>query len=185
MTVVSGNLRCDACKETISKKKGSVKKHISSKKHTNSKDVIAKSKKRDRSIVDMMKRNNKAVNPKGSTLPEDMRLYRYELVEFFLSAGIPLSKIGIVRPFLEKYGHRLTSRSHLTELIPVILKKKKESVKSEIAVVDDISVIFDGSTRLGEALAILVSFVDNQWNLQQWLVKLELTIIIIISNCIC
>ena len=33
LTVVSGNLRCDACKETISKKKSSVKKHVASAKH--------------------------------------------------------------------------------------------------------------------------------------------------------
>ena len=33
-------------------------------------------------------------------------------------------------------------------------------------------VIFDGSTRLGEALAIIIRFVD-QWHIQQRLVKLE------------
>ena len=34
------------------------------------------------------------------------------------------------------------------------------------------SVIFDGSTRLGEALAIIVRFIDSKWNIQQRLVKL-------------
>ena len=103
LSVVSGKLRCDACKETISKKKSSVKKHILSQKHIKSKDVIKKSKMKDQSIRGLMARNSKA---KGSTLPEDMRLYRYELVETLLKAGIPLSKTDIMRPFLEKYGHR-------------------------------------------------------------------------------
>ena len=33
LTTVSENLRCDACRETLSKKKSSVKKHVSSVKH--------------------------------------------------------------------------------------------------------------------------------------------------------
>ena len=40
-----------------------------------------------------------------------MRLYRFDLVQSFLTAGIPLSKIDWLRSFLEKYGHRLTSQS--------------------------------------------------------------------------
>jgi hypothetical protein len=101
-----------------------------------------------------------------------MRLYRYELVETLLNAGIPLSKADIMRPFLEKYGHRLTSRSHLAEFMPLILRKEKDTVKAEIAANDDFPVIFDGSTRLGEALAIVVRFI-YQWSVQQRLVKLE------------
>ena len=162
LTVMSGKLRCDACKETVCKKKSSVSKHIASQKHIKSKEVIAKSKKKDQSIVDLMKRNDEQMNPKGSTLPKDMRLYRYELVESLLTTGIPISKVDNLRPFLEKYGHRLTSSSHLTELIHLILKREKDCVKSEIATTDSFSVIFDGSTRLGEALPIVVRFIDNQ-----------------------
>ena len=61
-----------------------------------------------------MARNSEA---KGSTLPEDMRLYRYELVEILLKAGTLFLKADILRPFLEKYDHRLT------EFIPLILEK--------------------------------------------------------------
>ena len=88
LTVVSGNLRCDACKETISKKKSSVKKHVASAKHIKALENIKKSKMKDQNIKDLLaKTSGKA---KGSTLPEDMRLYRYELVEALLKAGIPL-----------------------------------------------------------------------------------------------
>ncbi|KAK3749798.1 hypothetical protein QZH41_000861 [Actinostola sp. cb2023] len=110
---------------------------------------------------------------KGSTLPEDMKLYRYELVEILLKAGIPLAKVDMLRPFLEKYGHRLTARSHLSEFIPLISKKEKELLKKEIAAADGFSVIFDGSTRLGEALAIVVRFVYEQYKVQQRLIRLE------------
>ena len=80
LTVVSGKLRCDACNETMCKRKSSVSKHIASQKHIKSKEVIAKSKKKDQSIVDLMKRNDEQTNPKRSTLPRDMSQYRYELL---------------------------------------------------------------------------------------------------------
>ena len=80
---------------------------------------------------------------KESTLPEDMRLYRCDLVEALLKAGIPLSKVDSLRQFLEKYGHRLTSRTRLGEFIPLIRQKEIDSLKSEIAANSAFSVIFE------------------------------------------
>ena len=125
LTTVSGNLRCDACRETLSKKNSSVKKHVSSIKHIKALENIKKSKKKDQNIEDLLAKTSGGA--KGSTLPEDMRLYRYELVEALLKAGIPLLKVDRLRPFLEKYGHRLTSRNHLAEFIPMIRHVKKSS----------------------------------------------------------
>ena len=69
---------------------------------------LYKSKKRDQSLLPFLRRKDEKDNPKGETLPDEMRLFRFDLVEAFLSAGIPLSKIDHLRSFLEKYGHRLT-----------------------------------------------------------------------------
>ena len=160
LTVVSGNLRCDACKETLSKKKSSVKKHVSSAKHIKSLENIKKTKKKDQNIKDLLGKTRGGA--KGSTLPEDMRLYRYDVVEPLLKAGIPLSKVESLRQFLEKYGHRLTSRTHLAKFISLIRQKEIDSLKSEIAAHSAFSVICDGSTRLGEALAIIVRFIDSE-----------------------
>ena len=110
-TSVDGKLRCDACKETISKKKSTIKKHISSLKHVKAKKTILESKKKDLSVLELLRRNDQAKHPKGETLPHDMRPYRFDLIQSFLTAGIPLSKIDCLRSFLEKYGHRLTSES--------------------------------------------------------------------------
>ena len=174
LSITSENmLRCDACKETLSKKKSTVLKHINSVKHNDAKRAIQNSKKRDQSLLKFLRTNDKKDNPKGETLPEDMRLFRFDLVETFLSAGIPLSKIDLLRPFLEKYGHRLTAHGNLSQLIPSIIEKEKETLKTEFEQVDGWSVIFDGSTRLGEALAIVVRFVDSEWNVQQRLIKLQ------------
>ena len=77
LTSVDGKLRCDACKETISKKKSTVKKHISSLKHVKAKKTILESKKKDQSVLELLRRNDQAKHPKGETLPHDMRLYRF------------------------------------------------------------------------------------------------------------
>ena len=51
-------------------------------------------------------------------------------------------------------------------MIPSVIEKEKETLKIELSLVDGCSVIFDGSTRLREALAIVVRFVDDEWNVQ-------------------
>ena len=152
LTSVDGKLRCDACKETISKKKSTVKKHISSLKHVKAKKTILESKKKDQSVLELLRRNDQAKHPKGETLPHDMRLYRFDLVQSFLTAGITLSKIDWLRSFLEKIGHRLTSQSHLRELIPSVLQKEKETLKSELSEAKAVSTIFDGSIHVWERL---------------------------------
>ncbi|CAB4024421.1 RNA-directed DNA polymerase from transposon BS [Paramuricea clavata] len=78
-----------------------------------------------------------------------------------------------MRPFVEKYGHRLTSSGHLSETIPLSLDKEKETLKTDISDGDEFSVMFDGSCRLGEVLAIVLRYIDTRWNIQQRLLKLE------------
>ena len=172
--MVGGTLQCNACNEFVSKKESTIKKHIKSKKHEIAKTKFQADRMKDQSIAKLLIANDHRNNPKGETLPEEMRVYRFELVESCLTAGIPLSKVDLIRPFLEKYGHRITSRSHLSEMIPTVLAKEKETLKSELSAADSFSVIFDGSTRLGEALAIIVRFIDGNWNLQQRLIRFKI-----------
>ena len=100
-----------------------------------------------------------------------MRLYRFDLIQSISTAGIPLSKIDCLRSFLEKYGHRITSQGHLSELIPSVPQTEKGTLKSEMSEAKAVLTIFDGSTRLGEALTIILLFVDSQRNVQQRLVR--------------
>ena len=142
-------------------------------KHNDAKRSIQNSKKRDQSLLTFLQRKDEEDNPKGKTLPEDTRLFRFDLVEVFLSARIPLSKIDHLCSFLEKYGHQLTAHGYLSQMIPSIIEKEKETLKTKLSLVDGCSVIFDGTTRLGEALAIVVHFVDDKWNMQQRLIRLQ------------
>ena len=77
--------------------------------------------------MERIRRNDARVHPKGETLPTEMRFFRYDLVETCLKAGIPIAKIDCMRPFLQKYGYRLTSSRHLSETIQFVLEKEKKT----------------------------------------------------------
>lgn len=89
----------------------------------------------------------------------------------FLKASIPLNKIDIFRDLLEENGQQLAGRS-LSDLIPFIRQEEVSCIVSEL---DDkkVAVIFDGTTRLGEAMAIILRFLDENWEVQQHLVHLR------------
>jgi len=51
--------------------------------------------------------------------------------------------------------------------------KEELKIQSEI-LGQDVSVIFDGTSRLGEALAIVLCFVTSEWSIDQRLIKAQL-----------
>ena len=102
-----------------------------------------------------------------------MCAFRVQVVEDFLQAGVSLYKIDELRDLLERGGNRLTDSSHLRQHIPLILKQETERLKEEIAT-RDLGLIFDGSTRLGEAIVIIVRFVSDNWSIVQRLIRLDI-----------
>ena len=59
------------------------------------------------------------------------------------------------------------------DLVPFILKEEEACLKQELQG-KQVGVIFDCTTRLGEAMAIILRFVDESWTLQQRLVRIQL-----------
>ena len=96
-----------------------------------------------------------------------------KVVTTFLRAGVPVSKIDVFRPLLEDTGYRLAGRRTMSDFIPFIHQKEQKKVKSELEG-RKVSVIFDGTTRLGEAMVIIIRFIDAQWVIQQRLVRMQL-----------
>ena len=92
-----------------------------------------------------------------------------------MGAAIPLSKLDAFRDLLEENAVRLTDRRHMSDLIPFLHAQEQDDIKSEISE-RPLSVIFDGTTRLGEAMAIVVRFVDDSFTVQQRLVRLQLLV---------
>ena len=59
------------------------------------------------------------------------------------------------------------------DLVPFILKEEENRISNEIQGKPD-SVIFDGTSRLGEAMAILLRFIDHSFSVKQYLVCMQM-----------
>ena len=169
LTVRHGRLFRDTCREELSLKKSTVKNHIySGTKHKDAKERVEKKEARERDIADALAVHNKSEQPAGKYVSMLERVYQVKVVENFLKAGIPLAKIDDLRVLLEESGVRLTHSSHLADCIPLLLRQEKEALHKEVEG-EPISVIFDGTTREGEVLAIVVRFM-KKWKIEQHLV---------------
>lgn len=86
------------------------------------------------------------------------------MVEEFLKAGIPIRKMDKLRTLLERQGYRLSHSSNMMDYVKIIYKQEIERIKAKIrqgVATREVSVIYDGSTRQGEAIVILVRLVYN------------------------
>lgn len=169
-----GKLFCNGCKEILSSKKSILKNHFASKKHAAGKEKLKVTKKRDQTIKEALRKEK---HNKDSTLPVEERAYRLQVVEEFLKAGIPIRKMDKLRTLLERQGYQLSHSSNMMDYVTIIYKQEIERIKAEIrqgVSTRDVSVIYDGSTRQGEAIVILVRFVDDDWNIVQRLIRIDI-----------
>ena len=173
LCVSNKRLFCKACREELSLVSSSVNNHIKSAKHQAGKKRLELKEKREMDIAEALKVADETSCPVGQSLPQDQRIFRVKVVTAFLRAGVPLNKLDCFRELLEEHAHRLTDRRHMSDLIPVIASQEQSLIKEELKG-KFISIIFDGTTRLGEAMAILVRYVDSEWRIQQHLVRLQL-----------
>ena len=90
-----------------------------------------------------------------------------------LRTATPLNKLAHFRGLLEENTLRLTDRQHMADIVPFVFAQEQELLKQEVSG-KFLSVIIDGTTRLGEAMAIVVGYVDEEWNIQQRLIRLKL-----------
>lgn len=146
--------------------------HVKSSKHNAGKSRLEAKKKQNMEIAEALKLHDDKNNPKGESLPDNPRVYRVKVVRTFLSASVPISKIPLFRDFLRNFGYRLTDQCRMTDMVPLILPQEKEKIKNEIAG-KYLSLIFDGTTRLGEVFVIVIRFVDSNWDIQQRLIKVQ------------
>ena len=129
------------------------------------------------SFLSYQERNKKSLTRCGLTeaVPIDHSLQRIEVVRSLLTAGIPLAKLDKIRHLRKSGTTHLTSVSYLAEYIAFIQEQEADLLKKELAEAHSTcSVIFDGSTCLSEALAILLRFVDQDWHLKQRLVRFHI-----------
>ena len=147
--------------------------HIKSAKHERGKARLTCKEKRERNIAELLIDYDKATHPIGERLSGEVRVYRVKVVTTFLKAGVPLSKLDTFHELLEENVYRLSDSTNLYSLIPFIHQQEQASIQNEISE-KNVSVIFDGTTHVCEALAIILRFIDDQYQIQQHAVRVML-----------
>ena len=158
-------LFCKACREELSLKKNIIVSHVSSAKHETGKDRLASKEAKERDIAKLLRKGD-ITHPVGETLPMDQRVYRVKVLKCFLRAAVPLAKMEYFRELLEENSFRLSDRRHMSDLIPLLVSQEQADVKGELCG-RPVSVVFDGTARLGEAMAVVVRYIDTSFSIQQ------------------
>ena len=174
LDISAGKLFCKACREELSLKSSSVANHIKSAKHQEGKKRLAKKEMCERDIAKQLSDYNEQNHLIGENLPEETQVFRVKVVTAFLRAAVPLSKIEHFRELFEESAYRLTDRRHIFDLVPFIQMQELEKLRKEING-KMVSVIFDGTSYKGEALAIVIRYVTDDWVIQQKLVRLQIS----------
>ena len=121
----------------------------------------------------MLQQYDDKVHAVGENLPTAVRVFRVKTVTAFLKSGVPLNKLDCFRQLLEENGLSLSSSQHLRELIPLIQEEERTNIREQIKD-REISIIFDGTTHVAEAMVIVVRYVDDEWQIHQRVVRLML-----------
>ena len=169
----SGQLFCSSCREVVALKKSVIEMHIASQKHKNGKERRKKEQLKEQCISEALKAYDNSIHPVGESLPDTVRVRQVKVVQVFLKAGIPLAKVDCLRELLEENSSTLTSSSNLRQLIPFILHEEVAKIKREIEG-RPVSIIFDGTTHVCEAMVIVLRFIDDDWCIQQRVCRLML-----------
>ena len=170
LVVSAGKLFCSGCREEVCLKSSIIANHVKSAKHETGKQRLKKKEAREADIATALRVHN---DLRGETLPEQQQIFRVKVVSCFLHAAVPLSKVDLFRSLLEETAFRLTHRRYLMDYVPLILQKEQATIRQEIHG-RYVSVIFDGTSRLGEALAVVIRFISNEFSIEQLLVKLQM-----------
>lgn len=98
----------------------------------------------------------------GSTLGTQTDLFRLETVSVFMACGLPLSKIDGLRDYLQKHSKlQLTDVSHLRTYVTLVRNIEVDRIKASVQNSKYLSVIFDGSSRVDEVLAVILRYVTK------------------------
>ena len=143
------------------------------KKHGIAKQRLRLNVKRDADIADALRKYNSSVHPIGEGLPESSRVYRVNVVTAVLKAGLLIHKIDCFRSLLEEHAYSLTSSSILRQIIPFIHNNEMEKIKKAVDK-KPVSIIFDGTTHVCEAMAIVLRFITDNWLIKQSVCRLML-----------
>ena len=172
-SVSNKKLFCSACREELAMIKSVIDLHVKSVKHVQGKKRLSSKMKRDEDIIQALDKYDHEFHPEGETLPTSVRLYRIKVVCSMLKAGVPLSKVDAFRDLLEEEAFALTSATNLRQLLPFIRHQEIDILKKEISN-KSLSIIFDGTTHVCEAMVLVVRYISDAWEIQQRVCRMML-----------
>ena len=89
-----------------------------------------------------------------------------------LKSGIPVFKLVCFRELLEENAFALTNVPNMRQLLPFVLGQESDRVKAALSG-RPISIIFDGTKHLCEALMIVVRYLTDDWVIKQDVCRLS------------
>lgn len=156
---------CKSCHEQVTNIPSRLKDHIASSNHSRSLETHVKNSRFQQSIENFLRSSGESIPT--PTLDDEANGFRLELVRDWIKSGLPIEKLDIFRPFLEKHcGQKMTSANHLRAWIPVLLRKYKQSLAIEVSAQQYISIAFDGTPKIGECFGIIVMFLNETMTLR-------------------
>lgn len=97
-----------------------------------------------------------------ASLSADVHVFRMRTVEAFLASGTPMNRLNFFRPVIERAGYSITDVSHMRSYIPKVEAFEFAELKREVHN-EFLSVSFDGTSRLGEAVNITGKWCDTDF----------------------
>ena len=167
---------CRCCPKEIENILGTVKVHLNSDRHKENLVKWMEKNKTDAAVKEFLEQYFQE-NPdeEHASVSADVQLYRWRVVEACLFAGIALNKIDDLRELLERGGTALTASTHLKAMVPNIEEFELVRLRKEL-VGQRVCVIYDGTTRLGECIAVLLRWCPVGFTkIEQRLVALRTT----------
>lgn len=166
-------LFCQCCPKNLQNILGTIKTHVNSDRHKARLVKWNERKHGDESVLQFIHEYFKVHSrEKEASVDQHLQLFRWRVVEACMAAGIPLSKIDALRLLFERSGKALTGSEHLSLFVPKLelfeFNRLKEEIKDQ-----DICIIYDGTTRLGECTAVLMRWCSADFEICQRLVALR------------
>ena len=174
LCVQDGKLYCLACTTDLSLRKGTISAHCyQSSTHKQKMEKYVATLSDDAQLRILISQHfEKNPNAEHRTLDPDVHIYRWRVAETMMYAGVPMAKIDMLRKLLEREGHSLTDSSHMRWYIPQIEDREIKQVVKELFE-QDFAVIFDGTTRLGEAINIVTRSITEDFVIRMRLVAFK------------
>lgn len=111
-----------------------------------------------------------------ASVSTEVHVFRYRVVEAFLSSGTPLERLPFFRELLEGSNqYSLTDHSHMREYIPKVESREVGKTSIEIKDAEFLTIAFDGTTRLGEAMNVTGRCCSASFQLQTRLLRFVTT----------